>query len=625
MTRAQTGLVVASGLALAAGFALETAGAPAPAFRLSLATAIACGGALTVRRAFAAVRARSLDMNVLMLIAAIGATALGQWSEAATVVFLFALAQVLESRSMERARRAIRNVMNLAPDEALVRRDGAEQWVRVEDLAPGETIVVRPGDRIPLDGRVAAGCSQVNQAPITGEALPVEKGEGDEVFAGTINGTGALEVLVTRVSSDTVLNRIVRLVDAARSRRAPSQALVERFARVYTPAVIALAVLVAVGPPVVLGQPFALWVYRALVLLVVACPCALVISTPVSIASALAGAARQGVLIKGGLHLERAAAVSCIAFDKTGTLTTGRPSVVDIAPLDGVRADEVLRIAAALESRSEHPIASAITREALAAGLAVLPAGHFQALPGLGAQATVDGQPTLVGNHRLFVQRGFSTPQVDAELERRGRLGQTAVLVASRGSTLGIIGLADEVRPDARAAIESLRREGFASIVMLTGDSPHAARAVADTLGVDDVRAELLPEDKMRAILALGRAHGPVAMVGDGVNDAPALAAADLGIALGAAGSDAALETADVALMADDLSKLPYLRRLGRVTVRNVRANLAFALGFKVVFLALGVAGLATLWMAVAADMGASLVVIANGLRLLRAEQPTRS
>jgi Cd2+/Zn2+-exporting ATPase len=620
MTRARTALVIASGFALAAGYALEAAGAPAAAFRLLLATAIACGGALTVRRALAAVRTRSLDMNVLMLIAVIGAMALGQWSEAATVVFLFALAQALESRSMERARRAIRNVMSLAPSEALVRRNGAEQWVRVEDLAPGETIVVRPGDRIPLDGRVAAGCSHVNQAPITGEALPVEKGEGDEVFAGTINGTGALDVLVTRVGSDTTLNRIVRLVDAARIRRAPSQALVERFARIYTPVVIALAGLVAVGPPLVSGQPFTQWAYRALVLLVIACPCALVISTPVSIASALAGAAHRGVLIKGGLHLERAATVSCMALDKTGTLTKGRPSVVDVASLDGGRADEILRIAAALESRSEHPIANAIAREALRAGLAVRPAADFRALPGLGAQGTVDGQSALVGNRRFFAERGLATPQIDAELERRGRLGQTAVLVASRGSALGVIGLADEPRPDARAAIESVRREGVTSVVMLTGDNLRAARAVADLLGVDDVRADLLPEDKMRAVVSLRRAHGPVAMVGDGVNDAPALAAADLGIALGAAGSDAALETADVALMADDLSKLPYLRRLGRVTVRNVRANLAFALGFKAVFLVLGVAGLATLWMAVVADMGASLLVIANGLRLLRVE-----
>ncbi len=611
--------VIVSGAALVGGLALERAGAPHAAAWLAYAAAIACGSALVLRRALSAARSFALDINVLMLVAVAGAMALRQWAEAATVIFLFALAQLLETRSMERARRAIRELMDLAPGEALVRRNGAEQRVKAGDVAVGDTILVRPGEKIPLDGRVLAGTSEVNQAPITGESLPVEKGVGAEVFAGTINGTGALEITVTRVGHDTTLGRIISLVEVAQAQRAPAQAFVERFARWYTPAVIALAGTLAVVPPIALSQPFTPWIYRALVLLVISCPCALVISTPVSIVSALAGAARRGVLIKGGLHLERAASLSCVALDKTGTLTTGRPAVVDVVPLDGARPGDILRLAAALEARSEHPIGAAITRHARRSGLSVPVADAFQALPGLGAEAVVDGQPVVIGNHRLFAERALSSNRVDAELERRGRAGQTAVLVAVGGAPVGLIGLADEMREGADLVVDQLRREGVSRVVMLTGDNLNTAGAIAGATGVDEFRAELLPVDKVRAIDALRRAHGPIAMVGDGVNDAPALAAADLGIAMGVAGSDAALETADVALMADDLTKLPYLRRLGRATVRNVQANIAFSIALKGAFLVLGVAGLATLWMAVVADMGASLLVIGNGLRLLRA------
>jgi len=619
-SRVRLAAVWVAGLSLAAGLVLDHAGALPVATRIAYALSIACGSALTMRRAVSAARSLSLDINVLMLVAVAGAMVLGQWSEAATVIFLFALAQRLETRSMERARHAIRGLMELTPGEALARRNGIEQRVRVEELVVGETIVVRPGERIPLDGRVVAGASQVDQAPITGESLPVDKAAGAEVFAGTINGTGALDVRVTRVGRDTTLGRIISLVEVAQAQRAPAQAFVERFARYYTPAVIVLAALVAVGPPLVRGEPFTPWVYRALVLLVISCPCALVISTPVSIVSALAGAARRGVLVKGGLHLERAAAVSCVALDKTGTLTSGRPAIVDVVPLNGARAPEILRLAAALEARSEHPIAEAVVRHARHAGVAVPAASAFQALPGLGAEAVVEGQPVLVGNHRLFAQRGLTSPWIDGLLEQRGRLGQTAVLVAAGGTTIGLIGLADQTRRDAREAVERLRQEGVARVVMLTGDNLNTAHTIAGETGVDEFRAELLPEDKVHAIETLRHAYGAVAMVGDGVNDAPALAAADLGIAMGAAGSDAALETADVALMADDLSKIAYLLRIGRATVRNVQANIAFSLSLKAAVLALGIVGLATLWMAVAADMGASLLVIANGLRLLRAE-----
>ena len=612
--------VVASGAALALGAVLASMGVAPVAARTAFLVALASGSVLTVGRAVRSARAWSFDINVLMLVAVSGALVIGEWSEAATVMFLFALAQWLETRSMERARRAIRDLMDLAPDEAVVRRLGAGQQVRVADLQVGETIVVRPGGRIPLDGRILAGTSQINQAPITGESLPVDKGPGDEVFAGTINGTGALDIEVTRVGHDTTLGRIISLVEVAQAERAPAQTFVERFARYYTPTVIGLAGVVAVVPPAVFGQPFAPWLYRALVLLVISCPCALVISTPVSIVSALAGAARRGVLIKGGAHLERAGAVSCVALDKTGTLTTGRPEVSGVIPLNGVGPLDVLRYAVALEARSEHPVAGAILRYARAKGVSEPAAAGFRALPGLGAEATVGDTDVLVGNHRLFAGRGLVSRAVDDALARVGRAGETAVLVSAAGRSIGIVSVTDAAREGARRAIDRLRQDGVGRVAMLTGDNLNTARAVAADLGVDEVRAELLPAEKVAAIADLRAAHGTVAMVGDGVNDAPALAAADVGIAMGAAGSDAALETADVALMSDDLARVSYVLRLGRATVRNVKTNVAVSLALKGAFLALAVAGLATLWMAVIADMGASLLVIANGLRLLRTE-----
>jgi Zn2+/Cd2+-exporting ATPase len=614
-------LVVLSGGAWVAGFVAEAAGAGRAWVIGAYAIAMLAGGVYTVRRAVAAARLLALDINVLMLVAVLGGVLIGQWSEAAAVLFLFALAQLLESRSMERARHAIRSLMELAPAMALVRREGAERTVSVDDLAVGDTIIVRPGEKIAMDGRVTAGESDVNQAPITGESVPVEKRAGDEVFAGTINGHGGLDVRVTRARPDTAMARIVALVEAAQAQRGPSQAFVERFARYYTPAVLMAAAAVAVLPTLVLGQPFQPWFYRALVLLVISCPCALVISTPVSVVSALAGAARRGVLVKGGLHLERTARVRAVAFDKTGTLTAGRPEVAEVIPLDGLAPEEILRQAAALEGRSEHPIARAILRHARAAGI---PTGNgatgFKALPGLGAEATVDGARVVVGNHRLFEERKLCTPAIDAALRDLGSRGRTAVLLARDGRPVGIIGVADAGRASGRETVAALRRQGVERIVMLTGDNADTARAIAGEIGVDEFRAELLPADKVAAVNDLRERWGRVAMVGDGVNDAPALAAADVGIAMGAIGSDAALETADVALMADDLLKVPYLVKLGRATVRNVQANIAFSIGLKAVFLVLAVAGAATLWMAVAADMGASLLVIANGLRLIGEE-----
>lgn len=610
-------LLLLSGVALLVALVGSLAGGPAWVRAAALLIAVGTGGVFTARRAFSAARAFSLDINVLMLIAVVGALLIGEWGEAATVVFLFALAQELESRSLERARHAIRALMDLAPAEALVRRPEGERRVAVDEVQVGETLIVRPGEKIPLDGRVLRGTSDVNQAPVTGESLPVEKGVGDEVFAGTINGRGVLEIEVTRRRRDTTLARIIHLVERAQAQRAPSQAFVDRFARIYTPTVIALAAVVALMPPLLVHQPFGPWVYRALVLLVIACPCALVISTPVSIVSALAAAARKGVLIKGGLYLERLGAVRCAAFDKTGTLTKGRLRVVDVVPLDGVPPRRVLEVAAALEVRSGHPIARAIVRRAEEEAVTVVPGEGVRALPGLGAEGWVAGARATVGNHRLFHERRWCSPAVEVQLAALAERGCTAVLVASDARPIGIIGVADELREAGRDAVDLLRQQGLERLVLLTGDHEGAARAAARELGLDEYRAELLPEDKLAVIADLRGRYGPVAMIGDGVNDAPALAAADVGIAMGVAGSDAALETADVALMADELLKIPYAVRLGRATARTIKFNIAVSLGLKATFLGLALFGVATLWMAVVADMGASLLVTVNGLRLL--------
>ncbi len=570
------GLLWTAAAALALGLIAEWTGGPAALAIACFVASLGAGTALTARKAATAIRARAVDINVLMLIAAAGAVWLGQWSEAATVVFLFSVAQALEARTLDRARFAIRALMDLTPADALVRDGAGDRRMSAEQVVPGMIVVVRPGDKIPLDGQVVAGHSPVNQAPITGESLPIEKAPGDDVFAGTINGRGALEVRVTRVRRDTTLARIIHLVERAQAQRAPAQTIVERFARVYTPAVMTLAACVAVVPPLVFHLSWHAWVYRALVLLVVSCPCALVISTPVSIVAALAGAARKGVLIKGGAHLERTSRVQCIAFDKTGTLTHGAPAVVDVVPLDGASRASILSLAASVEQRSTHPIAHAIVQHAASSLVTAAPADGVLSLPGRGAEGRV--------------------------------------------RPIGIIALADRPREASRDAVDLLRRHGLKAVVMLTGDNDVTARAIGAQVGVDEVRSELLPEDKVAAIDDLRRRYGSVAMVGDGVNDAPALAAADVGIAMGAAGSDAALETADVALMADELLKIPYAIRLSRATVRNIKVNLAISIVMKAAFVASAIAGIATLWMAIVADTGASVLVIANALRLLRAE-----
>jgi Cd2+/Zn2+-exporting ATPase len=615
---AREAFLAASGVTAAAGVASGWLGAPPAAATLLCALSVATGGWYWARRAWSAARLFALDINTLMLIAVAGAILIGEWAEAATVTFLFALAQWIESRNMERARLAIRALMELSPHEAIVHRDGRDVRVPVDSVAVGDVLVVRPGEKIPLDGVVSAGESEVNQAPITGESLPAGKGPGSEVFAGTINGHGALAVRVTHLRADTTLARIINLVEHAQSERAPSQTFVERFARVYTPAVVALAAAVAVVPPLGSGEPWPVWVYRALVFLVISCPCALVLSTPVSIVSALAGAAKKGVLIKGGRHLETLGRVRCVAFDKTGTLTHGTPAVVGVHAIAPWTRADVLRLAASVESRSEHPIGRAIRRAARDEGVEAAPCDAFQALPGRGASAMVEGLPVVVGSRRLFEERGWDPAALDAAGGAADADDRTMVVVAAGGEPAGIVAVADAVRVSGREAVGLLRRAGVAHVAMLTGDHATTAERIAAAMGISEVRAGLLPEDKLAAIRNLKAAHGTVAMVGDGVNDAPALAAADVGIAMGVAGSDAALETADVALMSDELLRIPYAVRLSRSTVRNIQINIAVSLGLKAVFLALAGVGMATLWMAVVADMGASLLVIANGLRLLR-------
>jgi len=580
--------------------------------------AIAASGLGTYRKGLLALKNRNLNINALMTIAVSGAVAIGQWPEAAMVMVLFALAERIEARSLDRARRAIQSLMALSPPQATVRQaDGDWRTVEVAEVAPGAIARVAPGERLALDGVLTAGASSVDQAPITGESMPVEKTVGDTVFAGSINQTGSFEYRVTSAAGDSMLARIIDAVEHAQTSRAPTQRFVDRFARVYTPAVFALALAVALVAPLAFGTAWGDAVYQALVLLVIACPCALVISTPVTIVSALAAAARAGILIKGGVYLEQGKDIRALALDKTGTLTHGRPRLTDCVPLPGTDPERALRLAAALASRSDHPVSSAIARHwrELQRGAAPEVDG-FTALPGLGVQGDIDGRRHALGNHRLAEQLGRCNPAVEAALKGIEAQGKTAVVLCDQQAALAVIGVADTLRAGSREALQELRTLG-AHAVMLTGDNVRTARAIADQLGLDDARGELLPQDKLAAVRELQAGYGLTAMAGDGINDAPALAQADIGFAMGAAGSDTALETADVALMDDDLRKLPAFIRLSRRTATVLKQNIALALGIKAVFLVLALAGMATLWMAVFADMGASLLVVFNGLRLL--------
>ena len=611
-------VTIISGILLLLGGILILSRAPRTLLVPVLAASAISGGWFIAPRGLRAARSGVLDMNFLMTIAAIGAAVIGEWGEGASAMFLFSVAQMLEVYSMDRARNAIKALMNLSPPEAAVKRNGEEVSMPVGQVKVGETIVVRPGQRIPLDGTVLSGRSAVNQAPITGESIPVDKEPGSEVFAGSINQNGLLEIRAKKVGADTTLSRIIHAVEVAQAGRAPSQSFVDRFSRIYTPTVVVAAVFLCVAPPLVGLGSWSTWFYRALTMLVIACPCALVISTPVSIVSGLAAAARRGVLIKGGIHLENAGAVTTIAFDKTGTLTQGRPAVTDVLPLNTMAAPDVLSIAAALESGSEHPLARAILEEAQRLRIGPREAKGYEAIVGRGLRAQINGQTYYIGNERLCHELKVCTPDSEEALRRFEREGKTAVLLASDIEPLGVIAIADQLRPNAADAIAKLRANGVRRILMLTGDNEETARAVSGSLSLDAYYAGLLPDDKVRVVQELVASGQKVAFVGDGVNDAPALAASTVGIAMGAAGTDVALETADVALMGDDLSHLPLAIQISRKTSAIIKQNIVFAIALKAVFIVLALVGWATLWMAVAADMGASLLVIGNGLRTLR-------
>jgi len=597
---------------------------------------------------------RQININVLMTIAAFGAVVIGVYTEAGLVMVLFALGEALEGYTAERARRAIHSLMAVAPDEATVLRpcmdcrehlgqDGYtggpcpfcglhEQRLPVSALHVGDIILVKPGERIAMDGRVRAGASSVNQAPITGESLPLPKQAGDEVFAGAINGEGALEIEVTRRAEDNVIARIIRMVEEAQERKAPAERFVDRFARYYTPVVVALAGMLAVMPPLLFGAPFLPtagdqgWLYRALELLVVACPCALVISTPVAIISAIGNAARHGVLIKGGAYLEALAGVRAVAFDKTGTLTEGKPSVIKVKsvncadPAGGLcePCADLLALASAVERRSEHPLAQAVVTAAEQNRLSARypSAESVKAMAGRGVYGRVAERDVLIGSHAHFDQVLPHDRALCAEIEALSTHGLTPVLVGADGALAGYIGIADAVRQTSRPVIAALHHSGIQATVMLTGDNARTARAVARQIGVTDVQAELLPEQKVAAVQALRDRYGAVAMVGDGINDAPALAAANVGIAVGG-GTAQAIETADVVLMGDDLRKLPFAIQLSRAAIRTIRANIALAIGIKLAVLALVLLGFGTMWLAVLADVGASLLVTLLGMRLL--------
>ncbi|WP_294766701.1 heavy metal translocating P-type ATPase [uncultured Rhodoferax sp.] len=590
-----------------------------PVIALALVS-IATGGWPTYKKGWLALKSGILNMNALMSIAVTGAILIGQWPEAAMVMFLFALAEVIEVLSLDRARNAIRGLLAMAPEKATVQQpDGSWQEAPAKTVAVGQLVRIRPGERVPLDGVLENGQSAVNQAPITGESIPVAKAAGDTVFAGTINETGSFVYKVTAEATHSTLARIIKAVEEAQGSRAPTQRFVDQFARIYTPAVFAVALAVMLVPPLFFGAAWMDWVYKALVLLVIACPCALVISTPVTVVSGLAAAARRGILIKGGAYLEQGRQLKALALDKTGTITQGKPVVTDVVTL-GCEARDALRLAASLATRSDHPVSGAVAvhwKERF--GQALAEVDDFEAITGRGVKGRIAGLWYYLGNHRLLQELGISNEAAEAALKKLESEGKTAIAIASPSAALAVIGVADTVRETSRQAIGELHELGVRT-VMLTGDNQQTASVIAKNVGIDDARGSLLPEDKLRAVEAELSTHGTVGMVGDGINDAPALAKSSIGFAMGAAGTDTAIETADVALMDDDLRKIPEFIRLSRKTGAILKQNIAAALGIKAVFVVLALMGMATLWMAVFADMGASLLVVFNGLRLLKAK-----
>jgi Cd2+/Zn2+-exporting ATPase len=610
-------------LALAAAIAftselLSLAGGPAWLVALLAVVAVLACGTTTYRKGWVALRNAQLNINALMSLAVTGALILGQWPEAAMVMVLFTLAELIEAKSLDRARHAIEGLMQLTPERATVlHADGSWLEVAASTVAIAARVRVRPGERIALDGQITSGMSSINQAPITGESLPVEKAPGDAVFAGTVNGSGSFEYVVSAAAQDSTLARIIHAVEQAQGARAPTQRFVDQFARLYTPAVCAIAVAVAVLPPLLAHGDWFAWAYKALVLLVIACPCALVISTPVTIVSGLAAAARQGILIKGGAFLEGGRKLRWLALDKTGTVTHGKPVQTDFTVLNGLSADEVRSLAASLASRSDHPVSLAVADAAVRDGVVLRQVDAFEALPGLGTSGLIDGTRYHLGNHRLIKEQGHDSDELKARLSALEQQGKTVIVLADERRVLALFAVADTVKNSSRQAIAELHALGIKT-VMLTGDNAHTARAIADQVGIDEAFGDMLPQDKLAAIEHKIDRGGAVGMVGDGINDAPALARAHIGFAMGAAGTGTAIETADVALMDDDLRKLPRFIRLSRRTHALLVQNVVLALGIKAVFLVLTLMGQGTMWMAVFADVGASLLVVGNGLRLLR-------
>ncbi|WP_460094766.1 heavy metal translocating P-type ATPase [Pseudomonas sp. H2_E02] len=595
-----------------------TSAAPNWVVALVALVSILSGGLGTYKKGWIALKNRNLNINALMSIAVTGAVLIGQWPEAAMVMFLFTVAELIEAKSLDRARNAISGLMQMAPEQATVQQaDGSWQAQDVKVIALGARVRVRPGERVGLDGDVVAGRSTIDQAPITGESLPVEKTIGDKVFAGTINQAGELEYTVTAAADHSTLARIIHAVEQAQGSRAPTQRFVDQFSKIYTPAVFVLALAVAIIPPLFMGAAWFDWIYRALVLLVVACPCALVISTPVTIVSGLAAAARKGILVKGGVYLEGGYKLDYLALDKTGTITHGKPVQTDYVALDPSVETTAPALAASLAARSDHPVSRAIANAAVDKQLTQQVVDNFEALAGRGVRGDIGGQTYHLGNHRLVEDLGLCSPELEEKLFALEKQGKSVVLLLDATGPLALFAVADTVKDSSREAIRQLHGLGIKTL-MLTGDNAHTADAIAAQVGMDQARGDLLPEDKLQAIEALYAQGHRVGMVGDGINDAPALARSEIGFAMAAAGTDTAIETADVALMDDDLRKIPAFIRLSRQTSSILKQNIALALVIKAIFLGFTFAGFATMWMAVFADMGVSLLVVFNGLRLLR-------
>ena len=579
--------------------------------------AIIIGGYYPAKMAFGALKTLTLNIRTLMVTGAIGAVALGLWEEASMLVFIYLLGDILEIYTVNKSRGAIKMLMELIPKEALVRRNGKEMIVSVEEVEISDIIIIRPGEKIPLDGKVIKGYSSVDQSPITGESIPVEKKEGDEVFAGTFNQRGVLEVIVTKLAKDTTLAKIIHSVEEAQAKKSSYQRFGEKFGKYYTPSMFALAFAVAVVPPLMLGG-FSYWFYRGLVVLVVSCSCGIALSVPVAVVAAIGNAARHGILVKGGVYLEIAEKLKAVAFDKTGTITIGKPSVTDIIPLNNQTEETILQLAASIECHSEHALGETIVSQAKERRLNLQAVDVFESLPGMGAKAKIGACEYYIGNKRLFSQYTIPVDKIQAQISELEKQGKTVVLLGIREEPIGIIAVADRVKAEAKSIIQMLKHLGIERIIMLTGDNEGTAAEIARETDIDEYYARLLPEDKVETVKKLKGKYHYIAMVGDGVNDAPAMAEADIGIAMGAAGTDIAIETSDFVLMSDDLAKIPYIIKLSRRTISNIRQNIIVSLLIIAFLVPVAICGWIGLVPGILINEIGGLIVIANGLRLLR-------